>query len=65
MKIDKKILSWLTTVPASDINFRNNLKQANKETLQAALKDKTLSKAAIRFIESEMKRKIKEEIPYY
>ena len=59
MKINKKILSWLITVPASDTNFRCQLKDANIETMQEALKNKELSKAARKFIESEIRRKRK------
>lgn len=53
--IDKEILPWLITVPASDINFRNKLKEANLETLQEALKSE-LSKTAIKLIESQIRR---------
>lgn len=33
-----KHVSWLTTVPASDINFVNNLKAASAEEVREALK---------------------------
>lgn len=55
-KIDKNILSWLTTVPASDINFKTNLQNANLETLQEALKKDSLSKLARKSIESKIKK---------
>lgn len=35
--IDQDILGWLTNCPASDFNFKNNLAQANEETINAAL----------------------------
>ena len=57
MKVDKKILSWLTTVPASDCNFKSQLKDANIKTMQEALKDKELSKLARKSIEIELRRK--------
>jgi len=57
MKINKENLSWLTTVPASDINFRTRLKESNLVTMQEALKNKKLSKSARRFIEAEIGRK--------
>ena len=56
MKIDKKTLSWLTTVPSGDINFRMRLIEANVKTLKKALEDKGLSKTARRMIESQIKR---------
>jgi hypothetical protein len=49
-------LPWLTTVPASDINFKNNLSLANLETLQEALKKNYLSKLARKSIESRIKK---------
>ena len=55
-KINKEILSWLTTVPASDINFRSRLKDANWITIHEALKDKFISKAARNFMEAQLKR---------
>ena len=58
VKVDKGILSWLTTVPAGDINFKGKVKEANELTLKEALKDKNLSKAAIKSIEIQL-RKIK------
>ena len=56
MKIDKKILGWLTTVPAHDSNFRWNIKFANIETLKKALKDKTISKSARSIMKSRLRR---------
>jgi len=56
MSVDKKTLSWLTTVPASDINFRMRLKDANLETLHAALKKPGLSKTAVRMINAQIRR---------
>jgi hypothetical protein len=46
----------LTTVPASDINFKTNLQNANLETLQEALKKDSLSKLARKSIESKIKK---------
>lgn len=43
--IDYKILPWLS-VPASDINFKENLKIANPRTIAKALQSKLLSKTA-------------------
>jgi hypothetical protein len=56
MKIDKRILSWLTTVPAGDTNFKWNLKEANKVTLQAALRNKKISKTTRKSIEIQLRR---------
>lgn len=65
MTIDKKILSWLTTVPSSDINFKYQLKDANLETMEEALKNIGLSKTARKAIKIQMrklqKRKLKNE----
>lgn len=58
-KVDKKILNWLTSCPASDTNFKCNLDYANVETLQAALKDKTISKTARLTIERKIRKKQK------
>lgn len=55
-KINKEILSWLITVPASDMNFKVNLQQANLETLQESLKNNSLSKLARKSIESRIKK---------
>lgn len=57
--IDKDVLSWLTSCPASDINFTFNLVYANVETLQAALKDKHISKTARSKIEITIRKKQK------
>jgi len=54
-KVDKKTLSWLTTVPAGDINFKMRLKDANIETCREALKNNKLSKLARKNIESRIK----------
>jgi len=35
--VNKKDLNWLTGVPAGDVNFKQTLKHANAETIQAAL----------------------------
>lgn len=56
MSIDKETLPWLTTVPASDINFRLRLKEANVETCEEALKSPGLSKTAIRMIHAQIRR---------
>ncbi len=56
MKIEKKHIGWLTTVPSGDVNFRGHLKEANIVTLQEALKDESISKTARRMIESQIKR---------
>lgn len=54
--IDKQTLSWLTTVPASDNNFKNNLKQADKDTCIEALKDTGLTKTARKAIERRIRQ---------
>ena len=57
--INDNDLKWLTRCPASDLNFRNHLKQANAETIKEALKDKTLTKTATNLLNAELKRKEK------
>ncbi len=57
--IDKEILSWLTNCPASDGNFKSNLKGANIETIEKALEKKELSKTAIQKLNAELRRKLK------
>lgn len=58
-KINKENLSWLTTVPASDINFIGRLKESNIPTIEAALKDKSLSKLAYQKLNSELMKRAK------
>lgn len=58
--INKKTLSWLTTCPQSDINFKSHLEEANLDTLIAALKDPGISKAARKKIETRAHRLSKE-----
>lgn len=57
--IDENVLSWLTNVPASDVNFRGRLKSANIKTLEEALEDYRISKQARSLIESQLKRSLK------
>lgn len=59
-KVNQNDLNWLTRCPASDLNFRNHLKQANAETIKEALKDKALTKTAINLLNAELKRKEKQ-----
>lgn len=59
--INKRGLSWLTTVPASDINFINNVKTANNDTLIEALKNSSISKTARKKIESELVKRSKKK----
>ncbi|GAI11951.1 unnamed protein product [marine sediment metagenome] len=61
MKIDKKLLSWLTNCPASDVNFKNNLLIANIATLREALFDENLTKTARLAIERRLKWKFYNE----
>ena len=62
MKIQKDNLSWLTTVPASDINFKCRLKDSNSATIKKALACKSLSKSAVQKLTSELKRKLKSNL---
>ncbi len=51
-------VSWLTTVPAADDNFKNHLKQATADEIRAALevlRNKPKSKAKIKALESRLK----------
>ena len=54
--IDKKVLSWLLTVPSCDINFQMQLKDANKETIRKALKDKSINKTKRIALERRLKK---------
>lgn len=51
----RDILSWLTGCPASDLNFKNALAEANRETCEAALKHVT-AKGAITAIERRLRK---------
>lgn len=55
-KMNKENLSWLTTVPASDVNFKGRLKDSDAETIKKALKCKTLSKAARKAMEIRLRK---------
>ena len=59
MTINKITLGWLTTVPASDENFKGQLKYANPETIRAALKSKGLNKTTIKALKAELIRRAK------
>lgn len=54
--INKNDLSWLTSCPASDCNFKGHLNDSNIETLREALKDKSISKAARKAIEIKIRK---------
>lgn len=56
MKVNKEDLRWLTTVPASDINFKTRLRDANLVTMREALGDNGLSKTARKAIEIQIRR---------
>lgn len=55
MAIQEMHINWLTTVPASDINFESHLRQANADTLRAALTHQ-IGKTAAGKIEAQLKR---------
>ncbi len=59
--MNKEILSWLTSCPASDINFISQLADADLETCEAALKSRHLSKLARQKIESRIKKLNKQQ----
>ncbi len=63
MMIDRKILSWLTIVPSGDINFKNQLEDANVETIQEALKDSSMGKTKKKVLESKLKKLQKQNKP--
>jgi hypothetical protein len=42
--VDEDALSWLTTVPADDVNFKGHLKVANIATVKAALATRAVKK---------------------
>ena len=54
--VNYKVLPWLTTVPASDQNFKINLEQANLRTLAEALHANNLTKTARQKIEAQFKK---------
>ena len=54
-KVNKENLSWLISVPASDVNFSCKLQDSNIETCTEALKNNELSKLARKKIESRIK----------
>lgn len=56
--MNKENLSWLTTVPCSDYNFKSRLEDSDLETCREALKNKSISKTARKMIESRVKRLI-------
>lgn len=53
--IDRDILLWMITVPASDGNFKSALEKANLETLVAAINEPSLSKLARKYIENKIR----------
>jgi len=55
-KINKNDLSWLTTCPQGDINFKCHLRDANIPTLESALKNKSISKTARKKIQAQLNR---------
>ena len=59
--IDKNILSWLVTVPHSDIGFKSYLEEANIETIEEALKDKFVGKTKRIVLERKL-RKLKKGV---
>lgn len=54
-------LAWLTSCPASDINFKLTLKDSSIETMMEALKSPKISKTARNMIETKLTKKIKEQ----
>ncbi|GAH42547.1 unnamed protein product [marine sediment metagenome] len=60
-KINKQILDWLIYTPSGDINFKNNLKIANLETLKEAVKSQEISKTAREKIERKIRLFYKDE----
>jgi hypothetical protein len=56
--VDAGVLRWLTGVPASDINFKTNLKAANEATIRAAL-DNIAGKPGQKTTETELRRRLK------
>lgn len=56
MEINKEILNWIVNVPASNNNFKLNLKKANLQTCREALKNNCLSKGARKAIEVQIRR---------
>lgn len=45
--VDKATLSWLTSVPVTDLNFKHSLERANRATVEAAL-DEVRTKAGVK-----------------
>lgn len=60
IKPNRKILNWICNVPASDINFKGNLSEADIPTCEEALKNNCISQAARRAISSKLKKLNKE-----
>ena len=56
MEVDKVVLSWLVTVPSGDINFWTNLKRANIETIEEALKAENLGKTKTLILERRLRK---------
>ncbi len=52
MSVNRQTVSWLTTCPPSDLNFRMNLDRATVEDIDDALLSPKLTKTARRLIES-------------
>lgn len=54
--VNKENLSWLTTVPCSDQNFKIRLAESDIDTCKQALKCETLTKGSRKAIESRIKK---------
>ena len=56
MAVEREILNWIVNVPASNNNFKIQLKKANLETCREALKNNCISKGARKAIEVQVRR---------
>lgn len=54
--VNKEILSWLVTVPHSDVNFKSKLSDSNRETIEEALKDKGIGKCKRKVLEIKLRK---------
>lgn len=57
-------IKWLTTVPASDCNFKSHLKAATVEEIKQAIeicKEQEKGKSKITALERELKRRAKHD----
>lgn len=63
MPIQKTHVGWLIGCPASDLNFKNHLAEANLETCEEALLNQTLTKTARAAIEGR-RNKLHKTLPH-